>query len=374
MVLQGQAQKDARTPSNNELSPAEVTDAWRTTLSAIGSGTALEAAQIRFAMEQIMSGAASEAHTAAFAHGLLAKGITPAELDAAAEVMLSLSTPVTAPDLTEELAARAVDIVGTGGDGAHTVNISTMSAVVVAAAGVPVLKHGNRAASSRSGGADMLEALGVDISDGRVASAEHPDFVLQFLFAARYHPAMRHAAPVRKQLSVPTVFNLLGPLTNPMRPHAGLIGCAFPALMEPMAHTFARRGHNVVVVRGNDGLDEVTVTDTTRALVVSAGSVVEETIDPRDYGMKLAAAAALQGGDPTYNAEVARQVWAGELTGAVHDAVALNSAVALAVARGVPGSNLTAAVAQELESVRSILSSGLCWEIIRAAIASQASS
>ena len=160
----------------------------------------------------------------------------------------------------------------------------------MAASGTPVLKHGNRAASSKSGGADMLEALGFDIADGHVNSPAHPDFRLRFLFAAAYHPAMRYAGPVRSQLAVPTLFNLLGPLTNPAQPKASLIGCAFEDQMETMAGAFARRGQRVLVVRGSDGLDEITVTGPTRVFIVEDGNVTEDIIDPLDHGMTHAPA------------------------------------------------------------------------------------
>lgn len=335
---------------------------WRRVLGTIGARREVPAAGVRFAMDQIMTGQAVDAQIAAFAFGLFAKGITAAELDAAANGMLAHAAPIDEPD-----APRAVDIVGTGGDGAHTVNISTMSSVVVAASGVPVLKHGNRAASSKSGGADMLEALGLDIADGRVASTAHPDFSLRFLFAATYHPAMRYAGPVRSQLGVPTLFNLLGPLTNPAQPSSSLIGCAFEDQMETMAGAFARRGQRVLVVRGSDGLDEITVTGTTRVFIVEGGDVTEDIIDPRDYGMTFAPADSLRGGEPSYNADVARRIWSGELRGPIRDAVLLNSAAALVANRGLGGGELRAAMASALEVVRGTLESGRCAEIMAAA-------
>ncbi len=336
---------------------------WRRVLGLIGAREEVPADGIRFAMDQIMTGQAVDATIAAFAFGIFAKGITAAELDAAATGMLAHASDAGVPD-----ASGAVDIVGTGGDGAHTVNISTMSSVVVAAAGVPVLKHGNRAASSKSGGADMLEALGIDIADGRVASPEHPDFNLRFLFAATHHPAMRYAGPVRSQLGVPTLFNLLGPLTNPAQPASSLIGCAFEDQMETMAGAFARRGQRVLVVRGSDGLDEITVTGTTRVFVVENGEVAEDVIDPRDYGMEYAPADSLRGGEPAYNADVARRVWNGELRGPIRDAVLLNSAAALVAARGLEGGDLKSAMSRALDVVRETLDSGRCADIVEAAI------
>lgn len=343
-------------------------DSWRHVLSTIGAGKEVSTEGIRFAMDQIMSGVAGDVQTATFAFGLLAKGVTAAELDAAAEGMLSFARPVTDPELADAIARGAVDIVGTGGDGANTVNISTMSMVVIAACGVPVLKHGNRAASSKSGGADMLEACGIDIEDGIVASPEHPEFFVHFLFAARFHPAMRFAGPVRKELGVPTVFNLLGPLTNPARPQANLIGCAFEPLMETMAGTFARRGQRALVVRGSDGLDEITVTGPTKVYVVEDGQVREDVIDPRDYGIEYSDVDALRGGSPEYNAEVARKIWAGQLEGPIRDAVILNSAAAIAISRGLNGRTLKDVMAETIDEVKRTLKSGLCLEIIDAAV------
>lgn len=352
----------------NSIGDTRTNAAWRHVLSTIGAGREVSAEGIRFAMNQIMSGTATDVQTATFAFGLLAKGITAAELDAAAEGMLSFARPVDDPQLAHAISRGAVDIVGTGGDGANTVNISTMSMVVIGACGVPVLKHGNRAASSKSGGADMLEAFGIDIESGIVASPAHPDFFVHFLFAARFHPAMRFAGPVRKQLGVPTVFNLLGPLTNPARPQANLIGCAFEPLMERMAGVFARRNQRALVVRGTDGLDEITVTAPTRALIVEDGQIRDVVIDPHDYGIEYASMDALQGGTPEYNAEIARQIWSGELAGPIRDAVVLNSAAAIAISRGLRGRPLEQVMAEAIADVQRTLQSGRCMEIIDAAV------
>lgn len=337
-------------------------ETWRRVLRTIGARREVPGDDVRFAMGEIMSGRADDAHVAAFAFGIFAKGITPAELDAAASGMLSFARPAEVEGLD-----RSVDIVGTGGDGAHTVNISTMASAVVAASGTPVAKHGNRAASSKSGGADMLEAFGIDIADGRVRSAEHPEFLMTFFFAATYHQAMRFAGPVRGALGVPTLFNLLGPLTNPAQPPASLIGCAFADQMETMARAFARRGQRVLVIRGSDGLDEVTVTGPTDVFVVEDGEVRADRIDPADHGMEYAPADALRGGTPEFNAEVARRVWAGEETGPIRDAVLLNAAAALAVAEGLGGRPLRDVMAEKLEIVRATIDSGLCLEIMEAA-------
>ncbi|MBV7296252.1 anthranilate phosphoribosyltransferase [Corynebacterium sp. TAE3-ERU12] len=332
---------------------------WIEVLATIGAGKEVPADGVRFAMDEIMSGRADEVHIAAFAHGIFAKGITAAELHAAADGMLSFASPPDAPD-----AARAVDVVGTGGDGAHTVNISTMTAMVVAAAGIPVVKHGNRAASSKSGGADMLEALGIDLDTDRIVAPHHPDFSLTFIFAKNHHPAMRFAGPVRAKLGVPTVFNLLGPLTNPAQPPASLVGCAFANQLDTMAGAYAQRGQQVLVVRGDDGLDEITVTGPTQVRVVHDGTVRADVIRPEDFGLESAPIDALRGGSPEHNADIARKVWSGELDGPIRDAVLLNSAAAIAASRGVGQRPVVEAISEAMDSAREILDSGRCAEIL----------
>lgn len=336
---------------------------WQWTLNTLGAGAELPPEAMAFAMDSIMAGEASDARIAAFIYGIYIKGITPAELDAAADAMLSFATR---PHLTGT--RQALDLVGTGGDGHHTVNISTMSSVVVGAAGVHVMKHGNRAASSKSGGADMLEALGVDLGDGRLRVPEYPEFKLTFLFARNYHPAMKFAGPVRSQLAAPTLFNLLGPLTNPAQPGSSLIGCAFQSQMETMAHTYARRGQQVLVVRGCDGVDEITIAGPSDVYVVADGEVRHEVLDPRDLGFTIGQTSDLRGGDPAFNADVARRVWANELHGPIRDAVVLNSAAALAAHRGLGGQSLIDAMTATVAETDQILASGVCADIISAAV------
>jgi anthranilate phosphoribosyltransferase len=223
-----------------------------------------------------------------------------------------------------------VDIVGTGGDGVNTVNLSTMAAIVVAAAGVPVVKHGNRASSSRSGGADTLEALGVRIDLGPEQVARSlAEVGIGFCFAPVFHPSYRHTSAARREIGVPTVFNLLGPLTNPARPRAGLIGCAFANLAEVMAGVFAARRSSVLVVRGDDGLDELTTTTTSTIWRVQAGTVDKLTFDPAGFELD-----ELLGGDAQANAEEARAVLAGA-KGPVRDAVVLNAAGAIVAHAGL---------------------------------------
>ena len=228
-----------------------------------------------------------------------------------------------------------VDIVGTGGDGVNTVNLSTMAAIVVAAAGVPVVKHGNRAASSLSGGADTLEALGVriDLGPDQVARSL-AEVGIGFCFAPLFHPSYRHASAVRREIGVPTVFNLLGPLTNPAWPRAGLIGCAFADLAEVMAGVFAARRSSVLVVHGDDGLDELTTTTTSTIWRVQAGTVDRLTFDPAGFGFARADLDELVGGDAQANAAEARAVLAGA-KGPVRDAVVLNAAGAIVAHAGL---------------------------------------
>ncbi|MFJ8687131.1 anthranilate phosphoribosyltransferase [Micromonospora wenchangensis] len=326
---------------------------WPHLLNALLRGDELSTADTAWAMNEIMAGAAVPAQIAGFAIALRAKGETPAELAGLVEAMLGNAVPVTLP---EELRRTSVDVVGTGGDLAHTVNISTMTALVVAGAGVRVVKHGNRAASSLCGTADLLEFFGVPLDLGPeqvtrcVAEAG-----IGFCFAARFHPGMRHAGPVRREIGVPTAFNFLGPLTNPARPHAGAVGC-FDARMAPvMAEVFARRGDSVIVMRGEDGLDEFTTAAPTRVWVAQQGTVREALLDAADLGVPRSTLADLRGGDAAHNAAVARRLLAGE-TGPVRDAVLVNAAVALATQAPLDG-DLTEAVragmARAAESVDS---------------------
>jgi anthranilate phosphoribosyltransferase len=228
-----------------------------------------------------------------------------------------------------QLPMSTVDIVGTGGDGAHTVNISTMAAVVTAAAGVPVAKHGNRAASSSSGAADVLEALGVVIDLPAEAVARCVAEVgIGFFFAPVFHPGMRHAAAARREMGIGTVFNFLGPLTNPARPAAAAVGCADARMAPVLAAVLAGRGMRAVVFRGDDGLDELTTATTSSVWLVRGGEVVPDRVDPSALGMEAPPAGALRGGDAAVNAAVFRRVMAGG-RGPVRDAVLLNAAAAL---------------------------------------------
>lgn len=331
---------------------------WPQLLAALLSGRELSREQTAWAMDEIMSGAATPAQIAAFVAALRTKGETPGEVAGLATAMLRHAERVTLPPHV-----RAVDVVGTGGDRAGTVNISTMAALVVAGAGVPVVKHGNRAASSACGAADLLEALGLplDLGPEQVAGCV-TDAGIGFCFAPRFHPGMRHAAPVRRELGVPTAFNVLGPLTNPAQPAASAIGCADARMAPVMARVFAERGQTALVVRGEDGLDEVTTTAPTRVWAAVGGEVRETVIDVADLGLPRARPEELRGGGPDRNAEVARRVLDGE-PGPVRDAVLANAAAALAAHEGLDG-DLTKALASGLERAAEAIDSGAAAAVL----------
>jgi anthranilate phosphoribosyltransferase len=282
-------------------------------------------------MDQIMTGVASPAQIAGFAVSIKMKGPTSAEVKELADTMLVHARRVP----TEVIGRNTVDVVGTGGDGANTVNLSTMASVVVAASGIPVAKHGNRAASSLSGGADTLEALGVRIDLGPDDVARCiAEIGIGFAFAPQFHPSYRHASAVRREIGVPTVFNLLGPLTNPAAPRAGLIGCAWSDLAEVMAGVFATRGSSALVVHGDDGLDELTTTTTSTIWRVQAGTVERLSFDPGAFGFERAHLSELTGGDAEANAASVREVFGGA-KGAIRDAVILNAAGAMVAHAGL---------------------------------------
>jgi anthranilate phosphoribosyltransferase len=306
---------------------------WPMLTSALLRGAELSTEDTAWAMSEIMAGSATPVQVAGFAIALRAKGETPAEIAGLVQAMLAAATPMPLPD---SVRADAVDVVGTGGDRAHTVNISTMSAIVVAGAGVRVVKHGNRAASSACGAADLLECLGVplDLSPDGVARCVD-EVGIGFCFAAAFHPGMRHAAVTRRELGVPTFFNFLGPLTNPGRPRAGLVGCADARMAPVMARVFAERGNSVLLVRGEDGLDEATTAAPTRVWIASGGGVTDTVIDAADLGIERSRPGDLRGADAAFNAEVTRKLLAGG-AGPVRDAVLLNAGAALAAHAGLP--------------------------------------
>ena len=295
---------------------------WPALLRELAARRDIDASSTAWAMDEMMSGAASDAQLAAFVVLLRAKGETADELAGLVRTMLERA-PAVSTD------GRCVDVVGTGGDGAQTVNISTMAAIVVAGSGRPVVKHGNRAASSASGAADVLEELGVviDLPADAVARSVR-EAGIGFCFAPVFHSGMRHAAAARRELGIPTAFNLLGPLTNPARPAATALGCADRALAPLMAAVLAQRGDTALVFRGDDGLDELTTTTTSSVWCVWEGQVRETVLDPQALGLAPVTADALRGGSPSFNAGVVREVLSGGAPG-VRTAVMLNAAAAI---------------------------------------------
>ncbi|MGI5168659.1 anthranilate phosphoribosyltransferase [Spirillospora sp. CA-253888] len=302
---------------------------WPALLNALLDGESLSSEETSWAMNTIMAGEASDAQVAGFAVAMRAKGETVAEVAGLAEGMYANATPIEVP-------GRIADLVGTGGDRAHTVNVSTMAAVVAAAAGVKVVKHGNRAASSSCGAADLLENLGLPLDLPPDLTARVADEVgITFCFAPRYHPALKYVARTRRELGTPTVFNFLGPLTNPARPAAQAVGVFHPRMAGIVAGVFAERGNSSLVFRGDDGLDELTTTGTSTVWVVRDGQAVETTFDPADLGIPPAEPEALRGADAPFNAQVAREVFGGA-KGAVRDIVCLNTAALIAAYEGAP--------------------------------------
>jgi anthranilate phosphoribosyltransferase len=302
---------------------------WPTVMSTLVAGRDLDAATAGSVMTTILRGDATTAQIGGFLVGLRAKGESVDELAGLLEATLHEATFV---PLTDAERATCLDIVGTGGDGSHSINVSMMAALVAAGAGVPICKHGNRSASSQCGAADVLELLGVAIElhgDGVAACVREAG--IGFCFAPMFHPAFRFTGPTRRELGIPTTFNLLGPMANPGRVKHQLIGVADPRFAEPMIETLERQGlTDAWVVHGN-GMDELTTTGTSRVLALHGGSITEFAIDPADYGLAPATADDLRGGAPEENALAVRRVFAGE-QGPHRDIVLLNAGAGLVVA------------------------------------------
>jgi len=289
-------------------------------------GTPLTREQARGVMDQVMAGESTPVQVAGVLIALRAKGETVEEMAGFVDSMRTHATPLELPDDT-------IDTCGTGGDRSGTFNISTAAAFVAAGAGIPVAKHGNRAASSRCGSADVLEALGVDITlgaDGVRRCIEAAG--MGFCFAPTFHPAMRHAGPARRELGVRTVFNVLGPLANPGRVRRQALGVGAPSLAPLMIRVLKDLGHErALVFYGDDGLDELTTTGSSRVFQLKAGTLTEYELDPQELGFKRSRPAELQGGAPPENANLLRQVLDGE-RGPRRDVVLLNAAAAVLAA------------------------------------------
>ena len=293
---------------------------WAPIIASLNAGRSLDYEQSYWLMDQVMSGDLGEARLASFLTSMAIKGATIEEIHGLADGMRDHAASV-------DLPSRALDIVGTGGDGFKTVNISTMSAILLAAMGIPLVKHGNRAATSKSGSADVIEALGINLDlDADSLRRVFDQVGIAFLFANKMHPSMRFAAPVRRALGFPTAFNVLGPLTNPAKVQALAIGASREDNARLMAGVFASRGNSALVFRGaTTGLDELTTADSNQIWIVSDGRASEVAFDAREsLDMAPSSIEELAGGEASHNAVVARDVLSGGGSDAIRDAVALN--------------------------------------------------
>lgn len=324
---------------------------WPDLLVGLMDGKHMDADTAAWAMDQIMEGNVPDVTMAAFLVAHHGKGETVDEISGLVRAMYSHAIEL--PGLSD-----AVDIVGTGGDRAKTVNVSSTASFVIAGSGQRLVKHGNRATSSASGSADVLEVLGLalDLTPAQSVSLAH-EIGMAFAFANVYHPAMRFIAPVRKQIAVPSAFNVLGPLTNPARTRATAIGVADPAMAPLVAGVLAARGDSALVFRSRDGLDEFSTTAVTDVWEVRDGAVVEHAIDARDLGLPRATKADLRGGDPAFNADVMRRTLEGE-QGPVRDIVLLNAAAALVAAAPDVGGALVDRLADKFAISKDALDSG----------------
>ena len=331
---------------------------WDENIAIIDSGLDLEVDRVQWCMNEILNGTTDNSTIKRFLIALKNKGESPEEVGALVAQMYQHCGPIS---ITE----RAVDTVGTGGDGAHTINISTTSAIIAAAAGAKVIKHGNRAASSKSGSADLLENLGININlKGQAVEESFATLGIGFCFAPLFHPAMKHAAVARKELGVPTVFNILGPLANPARPQAAAIGVANERMHLVMAQVLGNRGVDGFVFRGDDGLDEITLATTTSVLSIGTDEVTSGLIDPAEFGISTAPISALVGGDGAENARITNSIFAGE-KGAHRDACVLNAAAAIAAYEGRTELSLHDRIASGVEAASTAIDSGAAQDLVK---------
>ena len=324
---------------------------WANALDLLDKRLDLPEELVRFCMRDILEGRADNETIKSFLLALRAKGESAEEVGALVEEMYEHAAPIYIPQ-------RAVDIVGTGGDGMNTINISTTAAIVAAAAGAIVVKHGNRAASSKSGSADLLEALGVAINlDGKLVAESVNQVGIGFCFAPYFHPAMKHAAAARKELGVPTIFNILGPLANPAKPKAAAIGVAKAELHLVMAEVLGNRSVEGFVFRGDDGLDELTLTTSSQVLTIGNGEIESGAIDPEEVGLSKAKIEDLVGGDSQFNAAITNDILAGR-KGAHRDSVVFNAGAAIAAYRGDLDSSMNSRIAEGVSAAEEAIDSG----------------
>ncbi|WP_166984780.1 anthranilate phosphoribosyltransferase [Canibacter zhoujuaniae] len=339
-------------------------ESWPNILETLLAGRELGVSQAEWVMSQFVTGEATPAQIGGTLVALRSKGVTASELLGFSDAALAHATQT-------KLGSDAVDIVGTGGDKVGTVNISTSAAMVIAAAGVPVIKHGARGVSSKSGASDVLAALGG--SHGLSAQAQLSVFKtanIAFLNAPNMHPGFAHVAPVRKELGIPTVFNYLGPLCNPAKPIASAIGVANAELAPKIAEVFALRKQTALVFHGGDGLDELTTTTTSTVYQVAGGKITSLEFDPQNVGIGRATIAELQGGDPAENAQIMRDTFNGA-QGPVREIVALNAAAGLTAYELATDENLGSAdfnerIARNLQRAYEAIDSGAALSTVDA--------
>lgn len=330
---------------------------WDSYIAVIDSGLDLEIEDVQWCMNQILTGVADNENIKSFLLALKSKGETSDEIGALVTQMYQHCKPIT-------IVERAVDTVGTGGDGANTINISTTAAIIAAASGAKVIKHGNRAASSQSGSADLLENLGININlSGEEVHTTFSKLGIGFCFAPVFHPAMRFAAIARRELGVATVFNILGPLANPAQPQAAAIGVANDRMHLVMAQVLADRGVDGFVFRGDDGIDEITLATTTSVLILGQGEISSDRLDPLDFGIARAPISDLAGGDGAENARITRSIFDGE-KGAPRDAVILNAAAAIAAYEGDFTLSLHDRIALGIKKANKAVDSGAAKQLV----------
>ena len=330
---------------------------WDENIAIITAGLDLEVERVQWCMEQILTGQATNDTIKNFLISLKNKGESPEEVGALVAQMYQHCGPIS-------ISERAVDTVGTGGDGAHTINISTTSAIIAAAAGAKVIKHGNRAASSKSGSADLLENLGININlNGAQVEESFASLGIGFCFAPIFHPAMKFAATARKELATPTVFNILGPLANPAQPKAAAIGVANERMHLVMAQVLGDRGVDGFVFRGDDGLDEITLATTTSVLSIGTEEITSGLLDPEEFGISRAPISALVGGDGAENARITRAIFNGE-KGAHRDACILNAAAAIAAFEGKSDESLHQRISDGVKAANNAIDSGAAHELV----------
>ena len=332
--------------------------AWDLIFNSLSSAEDLSSEQITWAMGQILEGKASNDQIKQFLLGLKAKGESAKEVQALVSQMYSYCAPI---NITE----RAVDTVGTGGDGANTINISTTAAIITNAAGARVVKHGNRAASSKSGAADLLEALGIkiDLTGSEVEQTVHK-IGIGFCFAPVFHSSMKHAAAARKELGTPTIFNILGPLANPAKAIACAIGVARAELLPLMSQVLLEQGKEGFVFRGDDGLDEVSLSTTTQVIQINDGKLTQSEFNPADLGITSSSISDLVGGDAKYNADMTMKIFTG-VKGPMRDAVTLNAAFAIAAFKADFNLPLQTQIANGFVLANKAIDSGAALSVVK---------